>query len=654
MYIQKVVLHNWMRYQGTHQLELKPTVYGIVAEWLGEPGRSNWAGKSTLIEATPFALLGEHRKRTDDEWITLGTTEGFVEHYLSDGTFIRRERRIGASTKVRVERPRGERYDGKDADRFLLESVLGCSRDEYYLLFFAKQKELAAMVTAKPEEFASTIRSWLQLEPLEALEEESARELARCSEKVRELEASINACIDDLFPEEVVENPIERITKELETITEDEETAHRQVVSWRSKLKDAREKLDSCTEWYRHKAALDSLVGVRAQLREVEASLESRDLLSIESELKILNENKQAIQSKLDVAIANADRAEKVVGGKFDGKCPVMNGEPCKCPTAIGEWGLKHQTSLVGLKEKVVRLKEGVSAATRKVEGCRDRWSSYRQLEAQASTLLKSLKVSEDHQQYMDENPEPESKSTIAEEVARCESSLLECRSTQNELASKKARYQRRLDEITRSLANIGNARRGMDRFNRIRRAAGRQGAQRTIALASMRQIETLGNALLCDAGIPLSFKVRWTVDGKKLTAVCDSCGYTYQGQREKCCPRCKSDRPIQSLDRPGLEMSDRSGAAEDLVGGGLRFGASAWIRRKRAIQWGTVAIDEPFGSLDTDNREGFARYLTTSLMGRYGFEQGFIIAHHDDVMSSMPGRIKVIGTPSGSRIEVE
>lgn len=63
----KLTLTNWYRYRGRHEISLGESVYGIAARTEGDPGRSNWQGKSSLLAAIPFALYGWHTHRTDDE-----------------------------------------------------------------------------------------------------------------------------------------------------------------------------------------------------------------------------------------------------------------------------------------------------------------------------------------------------------------------------------------------------------------------------------------------------------------------------------------------------------------------------------------------------------------------------------------------------------
>ena len=57
-HVARIELRNWARYAGEVAVDLGPEVYAVEAEWDGDKARSNWGGKSKLVEAIPFALFG--------------------------------------------------------------------------------------------------------------------------------------------------------------------------------------------------------------------------------------------------------------------------------------------------------------------------------------------------------------------------------------------------------------------------------------------------------------------------------------------------------------------------------------------------------------------------------------------------------------------
>ena len=77
MHIKELRLRNFKCYADT-KLVLDRLAYSVVASRDGDAERSNYSGKSTLLEAVPFCLYGEHTARTEDEWITTGQLDGHV------------------------------------------------------------------------------------------------------------------------------------------------------------------------------------------------------------------------------------------------------------------------------------------------------------------------------------------------------------------------------------------------------------------------------------------------------------------------------------------------------------------------------------------------------------------------------------------------
>jgi hypothetical protein len=105
LWIERITLRNWFRYRGEHVLDLGPTVYGVTAAAEGDPERSNWLGKSSLMNAVAFALYGwlPEYVRGADDWITRGEEVGGVVVSLSDGSVVRRGKKRGKSVQLEVQ-----------------------------------------------------------------------------------------------------------------------------------------------------------------------------------------------------------------------------------------------------------------------------------------------------------------------------------------------------------------------------------------------------------------------------------------------------------------------------------------------------------------------------------------------------------------------
>jgi hypothetical protein len=130
MHIESVRLVNWGCFKGEHVLDLDAIPYAVVATREGDPERSNWNGKTMLLEAIPFALYGVHRHRLEEGWISKGEVESSVT-LMFDGWTVCRFRVPGKGTQLEVRmynrdlKPefRGDEFKGDEAQRKIEELV---------------------------------------------------------------------------------------------------------------------------------------------------------------------------------------------------------------------------------------------------------------------------------------------------------------------------------------------------------------------------------------------------------------------------------------------------------------------------------------------------------------------------------------------------
>ena len=130
---------------------------------------------------------------------------------------------------------------------------------------------------------------------------------------------------------------------------------------------------------------------------------------------------------------------------------------------------------------------------------------------------------------------------------------------------------------------------------------------------------------------------------------MCDKCGAVYPAsQKIKRCERCGADRGPKLVEKLEIELSDRSGAAEDLAGIALQLSAASWLRTQRGSQWSQAFIDEPFGALDVHGARALSTHLATMLGGQ--FASVLVVTHDRNISDALPGRIEIIAGKAGSR----
>lgn len=189
-------------------------------------------------------------------------------------------------------------------------------------------------------------------------------------------------------------------------------------------------------------------------------------------------------------------------------------------------------------------------------------------------------------------------------------------------------------------------------------RAAGPSGIPAMIAEAALSDLEERANVLLQGSG--LSFAFAWDRETRDLAPACHACGYAFRGQKEKSCPACNEARELKRADELEILVTDGSGITEDvraksggakvLVASAIRLTAGMMLRAARGARWSVGVVDEPFGPLDSENRETLAR-LFSGMLGTVGLEQAFVVSHDAALLDSLPSRLEITREGNRSRV---
>jgi len=644
---------NWMRFAGDNTVDLDASVYGIVGEYDGDARRSNWAGKTAFIEAIRFALYGVHRAAREDGWISHGEAGGSVSVTLTDGTLITRSRRRGQATKLIVERA-GEQATG-DAAQTVLDRVLGIGREDFDVTCWFGQKQMARLILARPVERFDLVSGWFGLDPLQRCEERVRLHLSGLStdaglhdRALQGAQARLTA-LTDAWAGVLGEAPrgwtLEGVLRG--------EIASRgaRVKAAQARVNEALGEVDAFADARRAVEAAEELAEIRT---EGKALSEQIDVLAESPALVTDWTEKHSTAKTALVRAADELKAKRTLArGEFSGRCPVDSSEcPAKADinarasTNAGLYDAAAKAYDVAAKEEsVTRLElDGLVSEARKHDSLVGRREALR---ARARVLL----------------PKAESAKGIRFDADEHEKRLGALDAAHRALASEEEglhAVQAALAELEGLLVSIDTEERALGRLRAreaVGRAAlrifGRQGAQKRIAESALVEIEAGANGILREAGIDLSLRVQWGREGVGLAAWCGECGAPFPSSaRVKACERCRAERGPKVVERLDIELSDRSGAAEDLAGAALQLSAAAWLRRERGVSWSVAFLDEPFGALDEANRKGFAAHLVAMLRGSAGFEQAFIVAHHPDVIDGLPARLVVRAGEVASSIE--
>lgn len=683
MRIARLTLNNWICYRGEQTIEFGPKVYAVTAVKDGNRDASNWSGKSSFIESVDFALYGNHRHSKEDQWITHGEDEGFVELETDDGMVIRRSRKRGKSTQIQVID--GTRKLVKDEAESHIVQRIGLDKHDFKNTCFFAQKQMARFINADPGERMGIISSWLRLEPLQQCEVVIKDRVRALTERLQTLETDIRgkqSYIDENFAAatgmvvhqsemiEVLDKKILEKQTEIDALkveiglAEDEATDQAvALANWKSVLLDAKE----------YEKVLAQGKMTRARLEQL-ATNQEENPAPTDNEIELLVESQRTVESELKLAYAqfsqlqtDAKQKKSLAAGEFDGKCPVaciecpirddINAPRKRNLELYNEASTKEQASREAYNALIAQSRQQQSAhslALSKRRAAEDRANKMLVMETELKSLREMLERLTPAWKRAQDAPSPENGAQAQQELESLRNRLIEASTSLSYMvrirSTIQAANQVQVDLSKKSMEvniELGIAREALQIFDR-------NGAQKRVAESAIGDIEDGANNLLRTCGIDLSLGVQWTREGNGFSSECDDCGAPFPAsKRIRKCSNCGAERGPKLVNKLDIVLSNRSGAAEDLAGIAFQLSASAWLRNDRACDWGVAFLDEPTGSLDRANRKGLSTHLANMLRGSYGFSQAFVISHDRASTDAFQGHIEIVSDEKGSVVRV-
>jgi DNA repair exonuclease SbcCD ATPase subunit len=639
MYVSTISLKNWMAFRGEHRVDLPPGPIAIVGRYETNERRSNWSGKTALLESVRFALTGSHRKRTDDSLIT--TREEFFEVRLemSTGLVVTRYRKRGGPTVLKVN-DGGEVFEREAAERHLAK-LLRLSWSDFENTTWFGQNDVQALCGQTSGIRREVFSRWLELDRWERMGKRAqgeardirtrleAARLSTIGAPPRKREDHELTALQSVLMQ--AEADYDQISHELEKI------AHRSGRA--SSLAVARSDAD---------VAARLLVSIRDALAALPPPLS-------EEQANDLNHEAATERAALSAADAALAEVRSLIAGRFDGVCPVTCED---CPVAetvsnkraaFVERGSKAQRERERAARAVAGASEKLSAA-HLVSGKRSRLvgqlneATRRARETRAALVALEAELGDVAGDLADLENVRRASATAREEVAQIKREIWTFESDRKALAvfeQKEALRHETISVIERE-AKIAQL---------VARGLGSSGIPARIAAASLTTLEDRANALL--AGLGLSFSLTWERELADPAPACSECGHVYEKRaRARDCPSCGAPRSRKKSDELDILVDDgsdeiedirvKSGGAKVLVASAIRLAGGMMLREKRGSPLEVAFVDEPFGELDFENRDALAR-LFAGLLSSVGLEQAFVVSHDAQLLASFPTRVCVM-----------
>lgn len=654
-YVKRVSTVNWMAFRGPHVVGPLPRgPIAVVGRYAENGRRSNWAGKTAWLEAIRFALTGAHRKRTDDALISHGESLMVVEVELSTGLVATRTRPRGGPTVLVVAD--GEHRFERDAAEQHIARVLRLPVDDFDNTSWFGQGDVQALCGKTSGVRRETFARWLELDLWERMGK-------RAMQRAREARVALDVARQSSngapprAPEVVAAERAALESRRTQAQADRDQIAHQ---------------LDVAA------ATAGKLATVAARRADAEAS--ARALQSIREQLSALpvalppgrfaelDEARVTARAQLDAAEREITEVGHLLGGRFDGQCPVT----CEaCPVAEEVSGKRAAFVERGRVAKLERdrARTAVGELNAEISTARSNDDARLRLVGQMNEATKRARAARAALEEvsagldMEEVRRAEAERDDARAaLARCDADLREIATALGRLAEEERQGALYATREAARLRQVEEAERAARVAQLVARGLGGSGIPARIAAVSLTGLEARANALL--AGLGLSFTLTWERELADPAPACAECGHVYEKRaRARECPSCGAPRSRKKSDELDVLVDDGSGEIEDvraksggakvLVASAIRLAGGMMLRERRGSPLEVAFVDEPFGELDLENRDALARTFA-GLLSSVGLEQAFVVSHDAQLLAGLPARIVVTREGSSSRLELE
>jgi DNA repair exonuclease SbcCD ATPase subunit len=528
--------------------------------------------------------------------------------------------------------------------------------------WFLAQKTFDRFVRARPGERAREVAEWLRIEPLRKAEASVRSSLSaliddetRLAQRERADRDSLAALLGrhDIPPETSLDDVLARLAEQERNNIADAERAQRDVARLEQEQREEAEaRADARRAREREELVAEVEVAeVEARASEEEAQLAEEQAPARPRLIRLRTRAEQA-SNEADRARRAAAEKQALARGKFDGRCPI-GGVTCPIArdlnarerenAAAAQKGVENASLAREASDVARKARDAAEGLQRVAERARARADSARR-------KADALKVRLDRTAPIASRTK-EPRPGLADEMNEARARRDQHRDDARDAATARREVERLAEQIEGTVHALAEIRAKGRTKREALEILGRRGAQRRIAEEALREVEDEANAMLGRAGVALSVRFSWERETQGLATQCEACGSAFPASaRVKECGRCGAARGPKIDERLDVELSDRSGAAEDLAGLAISLAASARLRRERGSSWGLLCLDEPFGALDRSHRRALSRGLIGMVSGQW--EQSLIIAHDEGTLDAMPGRVVVTAGDGGSRVE--
>lgn len=656
----------------------------VIGKWKNQKHRSNWSGKSSLLEVIKFLLYGETRGKyvkeiPNDNYDKPAKVSGVIQVGKKR---LRISREVsGSSTKLDVE---GWSSVDKKVLQERLNNLLGYDYKDFVSTSFFNQGEIHQFMEAKSSEKLTLLEKWMEIISWEECEATTKEKKKKIQSKLSEIEELIQELPELKSELSQLNKNVEEVEKEIEEASEKDKELSKEIdkLRWRIASKSSsdlpQEKKDAENELFK----LGSLRDAEREVQNIEKEIRTNQSVideAISNIPELKRENKKRVNLCKDLELKRdtfrelnrsvqtiQDRVEQI-GEEIS--CPI-DGEECSREKEIRKYKREQKQRLRELQKKRDKVKAEVDSLSSKVSGlelsitekrevgnraekCELKIETFKEKKRRAESKIKDIKELQKKLKRIKEELSKKTKSTkivneLQKEFEEKNSELEKVKEEMRESSENLGRLKRDRQETRDKLKEVKAGEKRLSLLNERKEILtfcslmfGKSGIRSSQLRSRIENIERETNLILDELDSKLQIEIYTERELGSWEPECIYCGREFpKGYSKRKCDSCDNLRRKRRKEEFDIKIvnsgmtrswNQESGGVHVIVSLALRLSLVKLRQRVTGKSMSILFLDEIYGMLDAVNREQVYRLLLDYAKNNLGFKQIFQITHIDD-----------------------
>ena len=666
--VDHLKLDNWMVYRQFDKTFADKSIVGIIAEYWDGKDKSNRAGKSAIIEAIIYALIGDIRTKKETGLIHHGEKKMMVELGL-----------INSSTgkKIVIKRGRDIKNTGifevegaskKKESQQVVNDIIGMSPEELIFTINVKQGDITKFMDLKPASMTEKMMMYMRNEHWAEKEQNVLTDLKKAKKKLEALELKRSMLKDSLIDITQAKKDFKKLQDQIKSI------------------RDKRAKIETKITKLEVESDKGKIKAYKRELDEVKT-----DISELQDKIENIHENTRR-QKQFKQDIKNLKQTIKDTKPKQSRK--EVNKVLAKCESEISQVKsfIEQSEERTGVCPILNQSCDRIEFDKKKVKEAKSQLVTIR--ETRADKTIQMMKI-DDHLEAKDDLARAEKvyeptdptdklgatekrlkdkKATkialkdkvarigsggLSEELQKLREKLQNMQNTEDELRQSIGsikhsikQHEQAKSELSEIKSKISKKRKQADDLRYIAYMFSKKGIPAQEIENAFGEIEDEVNYVL--ERLRQSFTVSFAPDRELGTwePACLSCAKVFKkGARSKLCVVCDTPREKKRREEMTIniiedgntqEFGQDSGGGKVMVSLTVRIAITRLIQRDKESYLNVIFLDEPDSALDPANKRAFTDLVTKTLIREFKFEQVFWITHTREIQDSIPDVIMV------------